>query len=536
MRTHLDDIKKLHSLFDNNFMEVYRSANPAKRRGVLPYLQSVYRRWYYSTLIEDLPLSPANLVESICVHYKAPAAASPVAYARNKSKLSGIDFKLVEYSPDSHPMVNDLRLLLGYCTPHVDLHGNDSFKGSQALELGGQVSLNDPLYVAFLLEISLEMKLISKVPSVGVSRFKPTARAEKIMTAPCREIMADIIETSITIASKGLQNLAMLPETLFSPSFIRSLLHKPMFTDDIFAKVYDALGYDMEEVMDFTMDEGSLDSLDVDLLAGTFMTGILLDKFFFTPFGHFMKLIRPLYILPFEFGTEITEYINVSDDPEESTIAFFAPCSSYTLTDLGLEFLGIAKTEDNYMDIAKAAPFEQLKDTVFSSAESLAVFAEIARNISPIRFAAPPEEIYTFRVRLESDKAVWVHLQMPSDDTLDDMYEEIVDCFGLKDNNDYTFYHDKDENRFAEYASAKRAKRGRKTSDTPLDDLDFQHQKQMLLVAYNQKLPFGDLAPTVRIELEMMSAKPPDDGYDYPRVSRVSKGLMGSAGGRMFKR
>ena len=536
MRTHTDDIKKLHTLFDQNFMTAYRSANPNKRRGVLPYLQSIYRRWYYSTLIEDVPLSPANLVESICVHYSREdgddsskyATSYPVAHARNKSKLTGVDFRLVEYSLDNHPIVDDMRLLIRYCTPHIDLHTGDSFKAAQALELGEQVSLNDPLYAAFLLEVSLEMRLIAKVPSVGVSRFKPTARAAEILSAPCREILTDIVEASITIASKGLQNLVMLPETLFSPSFVRSLLHKPMFTDDIFEKVYDALGYDMDEVMDFTMDDDSLDSLDVDLLAGTFMTGVLLDKFFFTPFGHFMKLIRPLYILPFEFGTEITEYINVSDDPEESTIAFFAPCSSYTLTDIGLELLGIDKTEDNYLDIAKAAPFEQMKDTLFTSQESLTVFAEIAKHLSPMRFEDPPEEIYTFRVRLESEKAVWVHLQMPSDDTLHDMYEEIVDCLGLKDNNDYTFYHDKDENRFAEYASLKRAKRGRKTSDTPLEDLDFQHQKQMLLVAYNQAMPFGDAATTVRIGLEMMSVKPPDDAHDYPRVSRVSKGFRES--------
>ena len=526
MRTHIDDIKKLHFLFDQNFMAAYRSASPNKRRGVLPYLQSIYRRWYFSTLIEDVPLSPANLAESICRHYELSPSTYPVVYDRNKSKLTGTDFKLVEYSLDSHPMIDDMRLLINYCTPHIDLHEADSFSVSQALEFGEQVSLCDPLYAAFMLEVSIEMKLIAKVPSVGVNRFKPTARAAKTLSAPCREVLADIVEATITIAAKGLQNLAMLPETMFSPSFIRALLRKPMFTDDIFEKVYDSLGYDMEEMLDLTMSEGGLDDMDVDLLAGTFMTGVLLDKFFYTPFGHFMKLIRPLYILPFDFKTEVTEYVNVCENPEENTIAFFAPCSSYTLTDMGLELFGIEKTEDNYMDIAKSAPFEQMKDTIFTSGESLAVFAELARHFSPMRFETQPEEVYTFRVRLSGDKTMWVHIQMPADDTLDDMYDEIVHCFDLKDNGDYTFYHDKDENRFAEYASERRAKRGRKTSDTPLEDLDFQHQKHMLLVAYNQAMPFSNAAPTLRIELEMMGAKPPDEAHEYPRVSRVSKGLQ----------
>ena len=529
MRTYQDDIQKLHALFNDNFMAAYREANPRKRRNVLPFLQSIYRRWYYSAIIEDTPLSPANLLESICLHYNQPAAIYPVAQARNKSKLTGIDIKLQQYSLANHPIIDDMRLLLDYCTPHIDLLENDMFSSAQALELCEAISLNDPMYAAFLLEVALSMRLVIKVPSVGINRFKSAAKAAEIISSSASDIFADIVESAITIASKGLQSLIMLPESLFTPTFVRSLLTDPMFTDDIFARVYDSMGYDMDEVMDFTMDEERpLDNLDVDLLAGTFMTGVLLDKFFFTPFGYFLKLIRPLYILPFDFDVEIAEYVNMSDDPEEGVIAFFAPCSSYTLTDIGIEYFGVPKTEDNYLDATKAAPFAQMKDTIFSSEEVLGLFAAIAKHLSPMRFEEPPEDVYTFRVRLESDTSIWVHVQMPSDTNLHDMYEEIVDCLGLKDNNDYTFYHDKDENRFAEYASPKRAKRGRKTSDIPISDLDFQHQKQMLLVAYNQGLPFGDSAPTIRLQLEMMHIKPPEVGHEYPRVSRISKGLRES--------
>jgi len=432
------------------------------------------------------------------------------------------------YSLDDHPIAKDMHLLIDYCAPHIDLQEGDVFAADQVIELGGMLSLNDPLYAAFLLEVSLEMKLIAKVPSVGVNRFKPAARAEEIMAAPCRELFSAIVDTAIIVASKGLQNLVMLPDSLFSTTFLRSILEKPMFTDDIFAKIYESLGYDLDEVMDFTMEEGGLESLDVDLLAGTFMAGVLLDKFFFTPFGHFMKIIRPLYILPFEFNNEVAEYINVSDDPEESIIAFFAPCSSYTLTDLGLECLGIEKTEDNYMDATKAAPFEQMKDTIFSSQDALTMFAEIAKHLAPMRYEEPPEDVYTFRARLESNTTIWAHVQMPADATLHEMYVEIADCLGLKENGDYTFYHDKEENRFAEYASLRRAKRGRKTSDVELENMDFMHQKQMLLVAYNQALPFGDEEPTVRLQLEMLNIKPPDIGYEYPRISRMSKGLKES--------
>ncbi|MCL2378899.1 MAG: hypothetical protein FWC77_07220 [Defluviitaleaceae bacterium] len=525
MRTHIDDIQKLHDLFEHNFMEIYRAANPNKRRGILPYLQSIYRRWYYSSLIEYAPLSPANLLESICRHYGQPPATYPVAYVRSKSKLLGIEVRLIEYSLDNHPIVDDMRLLLDYCTPHIDLQGDGALGSPQAMDLAEMISLGDPMYAAFLLETALEMKLIGKVPSVGVHRFKPSAKANEIMAAPCRDILLRIIDATLNMASKGLQNLTILPETLFTPSFMRSLLENPMFTDEIFAIVYEELGYDFEDILEFTMEEDGIESLDVDLLAGTFMTGVLLDKFFFTPFGHFMKLIRPLYLQPFDFGSEVTSYINVSDDPEEGNVAFFEPCPSYTLTDLGLECLGVEKNEDNYLDATKAAPFDQMKDTVFSSQDTLVVFAEIAKHLAPMRYEEPPEDIYTFRVRLESNTAIWAHIQMPTGATLHDMYIEIAECLGLKENSDYTFYHDKQENRFAEYASPRRAKGGRKTSGIELEDLDYEHQKQMLLVAYNQALPFGDTEPTIRLQLEMLHVKPPEAGHEYPRISRMSKGL-----------
>jgi len=251
----------------------------------------------------------------------------------------------------------------------------------------------------------------------------------------------------------------------------------------------------------------------------------LLDKFFFTPFGHFLKLIRPLYVLPFEFTVELNDYVTVSDDPEEGVIAFFAPCSSYTLTDMGLEFFGVEKTEENYFDAAATIPFGQMKETVFSCKEALEVFVAIGRHIGSLQLDHLPDKIYTFRVRREDNPSMWMHLQMPNTDTLHDMYVEIAEYMELKDNDDYAFYHDKQENRFAEYSSIKRSKGGKKTSDTPIDALDYEHQKQMLLVTYNQAIPFSGDEPIVRLQLEMMHIKEPDMEHEYPKVSRVGKGF-----------
>jgi len=535
--TFMDHVKQLHALFEANFMDAYRNSNPRKRRNLLPSLQSVFRRWFYSSIVEEAYLSPANLLEAFCIHHNRPSQIAPVVHPSGATRLTGISTEIYEYSLDKHHIVNDIRMLIDYCTPHIDLDETNGFLIESAIELGGKISLNDPGYATYLLLIALRLRLLTKVPSVGINRFKPAAKAKTVLDQTSdRDLFRDIVEAGIAIAAKEMQNLVMLPESLFTPAYIRSLLTQPMQTDDIFARVYDVLGYDMEDLLDITRDigdDGSMDDIDVDLLAGTFMTGVLLDKYFFTPFGHYMKLIRPLYILPFEIESEVTEFVDTSNDPDEVVIAFYAPCSSYTLTDLGLEYFDVQKTEDNYLDIAEAVPLEQMLETVFASQEALLAFAAVARYFTPFGLgitAPPPDEIYTFRVRQEDDPSIWLHIQMPDSDNLDTMYIEIADGLGLKNNGNYRLYHDKTENLFAEYSSPSRTKRGSKQAiETFLHELDLEHQKHMLLVAYGQSQPFEtneNNKPIVRLQLELLHKKPPEfEPGEYPRISRVSKAL-----------
>jgi hypothetical protein len=308
-----------------------------------------------------------------------------------------------------------------------------------------------------------------------------------------------------------------------------------METDDIFARVFDVMGYDIEELLDITNmpipDGMSPEHLgfDMELLSGTFIMGIVLDRFFFTPFGHFLRIIRPMYALPFAFTEEVVDYVNVCDEPDEAFVAFFAPCSSYTLTDLGLKALNIKPTEDNYFD-ASELQFENMKDAIFVDEYTLRTFVDMAQHLSPLALAGGlPNAVHTFRIRLESDTSVWMHLQVPDNFTLADLYEEAVQYFNLKNNGEFSFFHDKTENRFAEYPSAKRAVKSKtpktQAEDCPLSELDFEHMNQLILAAYNQNSIFAQEPPTIRLQLERLSEKAPDFGEMYPQVARMSKNM-----------
>jgi hypothetical protein len=521
----------LHALFEKGFMTAYRESNTKKRRRLLPYLQAIHRRWYYSTLAEYTPFSPANLTECIAAYYNETPDKYPVAVLRTPSKVVGVDVKINSYSATDHPAVSDLRKLINYCTPHVDLYETSCFTDEQALEAAELLSINDPHYASFLLELAIWLKLLKKVPSLYVKRMMPSKNCGEFLQRPCEEILRDAIEAAIKLSVYGIRNSVPMPENIFTESFIRSLLTKPMETDEIFTRVFDVLGYDIEEVMEIGSkppDELELeDDYDMELLSGTFVMGIVLDRFFFTPFGHFLRLIRPLYGLPFDFSEEINGYVNVCEDPEEAFVAFFSPCSSYTLTDLGLKIFDIAPSEENYFNAAELN-FEQMKDSIFADETALSIFVELAKYLSPLAHESGMcEAIYTFRVRLESDAACWIHLQVPDNFTLEHLYEEIAENFALKCNGHFSFFHDKTENRFAEYPSAKRATKtkGSKTlaCECLLHDLDFEHMSQMILILYNQSAFLDHEPPTIRLQLELLNVKPPVFSEEYPLVSRMSK-------------
>lgn len=528
-------VSTLHSLFEEGFMEAYREANNKKRRKVLPYLQAIHRRWHYATLVENTPFSPANLMESIGAYFKEPPDSYPVAVLRTPSKVFGVDCYVVTYTAENHPVVADIRLLMDYCTPNIDLYESGCFTDAQALEAAELLSINDPHYASFLLELAIWMKMLSKMPSLYMQRMQPSKKSAEMLNRANEELLQDIIDAAVSMTAFGLRNSIPIPEHIFTESFVRSLLAMPMETDEIFERVFEVMGYDIEDLLEISNtpvpDGMSLDNLDFDmeLLSGTFMMGIVLDRFFFTPFGHFLRLIRPLYALPFAFCDEVSEYIKVCEDPEEAFVAFFAPCSSYTLTALGLKVLDVARNEKNYFD-ASELQFENMKDTIFADKLSLATFVEMAQHLSPLALAGGlPIRVYTFRVRLESDTSVWLHMHVPDNFILENLYEEITHYFDLKNNGEFSFFHDKFENRFAEYPSAKRASKTKSPRTTACEyrlcEMDFEHMNHMILAAYNQASVFANEPPTVRLQLERLSEKAPAFGEMYPQVGRMSKNM-----------
>ena len=526
-------VKTLHSHFENGFMEIYRELNKTTKRRILPHLHSLYRRWYYSTMVEGTPFSPANFMNSICEFYELEAEIHPYPKLRTPSKVMGVDVNIFEYACENHPVIADIAIVIEFASPIIDIHEDNCLTTGQAAELAIMLSLKDSNYAAFLFEIALRMGFLEKVPALYVNRLQVSEKWDGARNMPHREFLKQVLSATIEFASYGIHRSCPLPSPVFSPSYFRNLLAVPVSIEDAVFSAFKQNGINMAEVMSQNMLEQDLDEMDEDdetanLVHSSYMLGLALDRYFLTPLGHFLRIVRPMYVFPLSFDDEVYGFLEVGDDPLGNFFAFCAPAATFKLSKLGLDLLEIEATPENTL-APNAIPFEPLKDTVFFSNEALESFIDMAGQLLPAMLESIMRgQIFTLRVRLASKPSMWAHIQISENSSLHEFFLEISQLFDLKPTFEYSFFHDKTENFFAEYPSEKRAfrlKKPRKDTGTLLAEINFSHMKHMVLAAYNQSVPFTQDPPVVRFEIEFLNVREPDFDEEYPRVSRLSKAM-----------
>ena len=534
-KPYLNHVRTLHSHFENNFMEAYRELSKSTRRKILPHLHSLYRRWYYSTFVEGTPFSPANFMLSICEYFEIAEEVYPNPKLRTPSKVMGVDMLLTEYTVDKHPVVLDIAEVIGFSEPIIDIHKDDCLTTEQASALATKLSLKDTNYAAFLFEIAMRLGLLEKVPALYVNRHQVSEKWDDVSKLPSRELLKLVVSAAIDYASYGIHKSCPLPSPVLSPSFFKGLMANPLPVEEIVFVAFKQNGINMNEILSNNMLDKDLDEMDADdetanLVHSSYMLGLAIDRYFLTPLGYFLRVVCPMYSFPLMFDEEVFGFMEVGEDPLANFFAFCAPAVNFKLTKLGLELFEIAPTPLNSF-IPNSIPFEPLKDSVFQSEEALESFIDMAGQLLPAMLESIMRgQVYTFRVRLVSKPSKWVHIQIFESSSLHDFFLEISQMFELKPTSEYSFFHDKTENFFAEYPSEKRASRSkkpRKNTETLLAEVDFMHMKHMILAVFNQSVPFTQELPVVRFEIEFLNVREPDFDEDYPRISRMSKAMSG---------
>jgi len=522
----------INQIFEDKFLNSYRDLRKKRKTRILTYISSIYRRWYYSTLIKDTYLSPANLLSFLWRDQDAGhknTVVSPVVRLL-KSGQNRIEFTVLTYSVNKHPVISDLKIFVESCMPDLELGVNDMLTDDHVEELMGKLSMWDPFYVEFLLSVSIFMGIIKKIPSIYSNRAQVTSEYKKLFELPDRELFGLIVKATVNSAVSFINEMIPLPEAYFTSDTIYDLLKHPIVVDDIFQHVYNILGIKISDIYSYETDinvDPFFDDLNSAIISSTFLLGLLLDKCFLTPFGYYLQLIRPLYSLPYDFAYELNYLAESLEEDERLVTALYASSTFYQLTPLGVEYFGLESSD--LFTPASEIPYARLPEIAGGDSD----YAREQRELLKAGFSIAEESsllIYNIKVRLADDKSLWKNIEIPGNITLYHLFSEICYQFSLDPDAEYSFFKDITESPFTEYASVKRTKRAKDNTDITLDELDLAERHRFVLVIYNSFNPYIDfetetISKRIKLELDIIKIKNREEAQLYPRVSRVSSGF-----------
>ena len=514
----------INQQFSKPFDNAYKSGDKYKRTKLLSCLSNIHRRWYYSTLIENTFLTPANLFESLNRQYDQSPEVSPNVRIRTQNKYTGLAFESKGYAMDCHPIVADFRTIIDYCQPDIDLTPADTMPEEQAFDVAKRLHMCDPNYAAYLLDLAMEMNLLVKIPSIHANRAQLVRGIEESMNLTDDVMFDKIVLTTLRYAARSLSELIPLQRPLFDEEYLLSILKEPIETDIIFQRLYDTIGIDIEDFSTIGNFFEELDMLDMAVISGTYLLGVLLDKYFLTPFGHYLKLIRPVYMNPFDLENEINIYLGSQIDEDEIGIAFYAPCSRYYLTSMGLSYFNVKPTSSNYMDIEQKLPFSKLEPLFDKDDKNSAKISRKIINIQSLKSIFDRDFfVYSLKVKYLPDPRMWLNIDVSDITSLHRIYVELAYYFDLNKNGEYTFFPDNTENPFAAFASPNQIKRPKKTTEITLGSLLLQ-EKHIMILSVNYPRKAG-IRHKIKLSMEVTKIHKGKSGQSYPAVTRLGKAL-----------
>ena len=509
-------VTQINKRFVGIFDSIYKKSDKYQRAKLLPCLANIYRRWYYSSLVENTYLTPANIVEALNWQYNRQPNFYPVVNTRTPVNYTGLSFSYQEYDRNNHPIVSDFRKIIDFCKPDIDLTESDKMPEELAYEAAKNLHMNDPCYAMYLLDLAVEMGFLVKIPSIHANRAQLVPGIEKHLAIPDEDLFDKIVNTTLRYASRSLSELIPIPTPLFDEEYLINILKEPVETDAIFQRLYDTIGVDIEDLIGLDIFE-ELDMLDMAVISGTYLLGIIIDKFFLTPFGHYLKLIRPIYMLPFDFKNEIEIYLDSYIEEDELGIAFYAPCSCYHLTKMGLEYFNVRPNPNNYLDIEHKLSFSDVA----------VLFEKVPKNLNleaVTKIFDRETCIYTLKVRYQEDPRLWLNIDASDITSLHRLYLELAYYFDLDKQGEYTLFSDITENPFTAYSSPNQQRRPRKTSDTTLGALALE-EKQTMILSVSQPRPGGSKRKE-KWMLEVTKIHQGKPGQTYPAVTRLGKAMQ----------
>lgn len=522
--------------FEDRFIEVYSRLDKKHKKIVLDNIQLMFKKWYYSALIEDTYITPANIINSqVEEEFGRDIMVFPSIVSEYKNrKLSGFFNRIAELSKYEHPVVNDLVLLVEHFTPDAGIDEDNMLIKEEKEKFEEEFLFHTDHYVDYLTNVAWKLGLLKKLPSIGTSRGQVSQSAEKFLELDNETKLNRIITASINIASDLLSQAFPFDWKPFSVKNIESYLKRSWVVEDIFDKAFGPMKADFDRINKKLENGFEPDNEDEMMMAAMqYSMGTLFDSFFLTPFGYYLQLIQPLYTFSYEMENEIRDVMEASKYGEGFDIILFSPCSTYDLTPLGEQIIlkgkkserkqkGITGLKDDeiYEIIENSREINMISLDESEDVEFTDMIRERPKN-TPVKKAGnlveienSPNKVYVFKVKNYYEKRTWKQIEIKGSQTLHALHETIFVSFGLEWGHLYAFFmSNKAWDETTEYSHPQAE--GKRADKAKIYQMGLK-LKQKFLYIYD----FGD---EYRFEVEFVDIKETENGAKYPRKVKESK-------------
>lgn len=506
----------LLELFLNGYENMRRKMDAPCRRPLLDIAPLVFGKWQYTTLANETILSPANLLALDLekdadekTEYAYVMRTKPAEEQPDEEFVSEYSFALLAYSTEHHPLVDDMKALINYCTPDCAADENGLLLPEDRQALLEQLTIKAEFYLEYLTRLAWLHGLLVPMPAIHTQRIQPAAECEAFFAQETADILFQLGETACTLASERFTWSMDLEEGIATPDFFYHLLESHKEIDRIFIDFYHKVDVNIEEI--WKIPPENLNAEEKSIVSSFLFTGIMLDKWFLTPMSVFFHFIRPIAFVPMRFFSLVNNLAALVLMEHNLGAEVFTPPTYYSLTALGKAlFADPATKEIDKQKMPRTLPYEQLLEAVLQETEMRARERMFLMEVVP--------DILSIKVSHGNDEDLWKIIEVGQDMDVNLLCRDLCAAFCMEEMADYLLSVP-DRNGFPVEYSARGSKRSiNKTNGKDLQELSIEAGSKLMLYPTQNR--------TMALSLEILEKGKGNPYLMYPRVTKQSPKII----------
>ncbi len=506
MNNHTDQLRHedLLQLFTTEYEKYASRMDLEAMDGLWDIAPMVFSKWYYTALTGETILTPANIIH--CDEEDPKVEKAYVLHVDKKAAgMEKYSFHPVSYTLENHPILRDMQTILNACLPDCTVDENGFFLPEDREELLKKLTLPDGFYLEYLTRLCQQMGFFQKVPAIHIHKVTKSQKADAFFAKEPKEALDTLLWEGCALAAERLQYTMDLEPGMVSSSFFYQYLENHIDIDQVFVDFYKRVDIDLESIWKTPPDE--LTEEEQSIVSSFLFAGIMMDKWVFTPFGHFFHVVRPISFTAFRFYQNINNLAALFLMHHNPGAELFTPPSYCSLTTIGMELTAKEKLSVNKQKMPKNISFERIMEAITPELE-LRYYEEM------LRFELVTD-VVSLRATLQKDENLWKEAELSTENLLHDFCCDIFAAFAMEDTREYVLSIPDDNGFPMEYAPAASKRAINKTDGLTLGDLPLHIGDVWTLTP-----PSGKAGA---LTIEVLEKKASNPYLMYPRIRRQSE-------------